>query len=163
MSVAEAPSSNMPYEDRFKLIASVYAFLIRDGRILLLRRQNTGYEDGNFGLVAGHHDGCETLRQAMQREAREEAGLVIGDNDLELALTMHRWCGDHERLDVFFAVNKWQGEIANAEPDKCSELTWFPLDRLPENIIGYIAAAIDCFRRGEKYCEFGWAECRREE
>jgi len=33
--------------ERFKLVSAVHIFLIRDGKVLLLRRFNTGYEDGN--------------------------------------------------------------------------------------------------------------------
>ncbi|MFA6194150.1 MAG: NUDIX domain-containing protein [Patescibacteria group bacterium] len=143
-------------QERFKLIASVYALLIKDDRILLLRRFQTGYEDGNYGLVAGHVDGRETMKEAMMREAREEAGIDINDNDLELALTMHRWCGDHERIDLFFKVKEWIGIPKNMEPEKCDELSWFPLDKLPNNTIHYIRTAIDCYLKDKSYCEFGW-------
>jgi len=39
---------------RFRLIADVHIFLL-NGRneILLLRRKNTGYEDGNYSVIAG--------------------------------------------------------------------------------------------------------------
>lgn len=47
-------------DQRFKLILSVYLIFERDGKVLLLKRQNTGYEDGNYGLVAGHADGNES-------------------------------------------------------------------------------------------------------
>ncbi len=146
----------MPNKERFKLIPSIYALLIRDGKILLLRRQNTGFEDGNYGLVAGHAESNETMREAMKREAAEEAGIIISVDDLDLALTMHRNCGDHERIDLFFKVKKWGGEIKNIEPDKCIDLSWFPLKQLPENTILYIRTAINCYLKGEKYCEFGW-------
>ena len=58
----------MANKERFKLIASVYAFFIEDKEILLLRRFQTGYEDGKYGLVAGHVDGGESMRNAMARE-----------------------------------------------------------------------------------------------
>ncbi|MFH0856765.1 MAG: NUDIX hydrolase, partial [bacterium] len=49
----------MPKE-RFKVIPAVYLFLEEDGKILLLRRFNTGYEDGNYAFVSGHLDGGES-------------------------------------------------------------------------------------------------------
>ncbi len=143
-------------KERFKLIPSVYMFLIQNEKILLLRRFNTGYEDGNYGLVAGHTDGEETMREAMIREAFEETGIKINTDALKLALTMHRWCGDHERIDLFFTIERWEGEIKNMEPNKCDDLSWFPLNQLPENIIPYIRAAISCYINGTRYCEFGW-------
>ena len=63
--------------DRFKLIAAVYVFFVRDGKILMLRRANTGYVDGDYSLVAGHADGNEALTAATAREAKEEAGVTI--------------------------------------------------------------------------------------
>jgi len=143
-------------KERFKLIPSVYAFFIKEGKILLLRRFQTGYEDGKYGLVAGHADGGETMKSAMAREALEEAGAVIKPEFLELAVTMHRWCGDHERMDLFFVVKNWDGEIKNMEPGKCDDLSWFSLDNLPANIILYIRKAIDCYLSKERYCEFNW-------
>ncbi|MDO8601265.1 MAG: NUDIX domain-containing protein [bacterium] len=143
-------------QERFKLIPSVYVFLVKENKILLLRRFQTGYEDGKYGLVAGHADGGETMKEAIIREAREEAGIRINNNDLELVLTMHRWCGDHERIDLFFTTKIWDGEIKNMEPDKCDDLSWFSLSQLPKNIIPYIRAAIDYYLKGMKYCEFGW-------
>jgi 8-oxo-dGTP pyrophosphatase MutT (NUDIX family) len=147
---------NILSSDRFKLIPSVYVLLIREGEILLLRRFQTGFEDGKYGLVAGHVDGGETMKKAMIREASEEAGITMADEDLELVLTMHRWCGNHERIDLFFTAKKWSGEVKNLEPEKCDDLSWFPLDTLPENTIPYIREAINCFQKGEKYSEFGW-------
>ena len=143
-------------KERFKLIPSVYIILIKGNDILLLRRFNTGYEDGKYGLVAGHADGGETMTNAMIREAKEEAGIDLSLSNLSLALTMHRWCGDHERIDLFFVANKWGGDIKNMEPNKCDDLSWFPIRKLPENTIPYIKVAIDCYERGDKYVEFGW-------
>ncbi len=112
-------------KERFKLIASVYILFIRDGKILLLRRANTGYEDGNYSLVAGHADGGDALTQATVREAREESGVEINPRDLRLKVVMHR-IGDDERLDFFFEPKQWNGAPQNMEPKKGDDLSWFP-------------------------------------
>jgi len=119
---------------RYKLIASGYIFLIRDSTILLVRRCNTGYEDGNYGVPSGHMEEHETLAEGMAREIREEIGLEIPTKYLEMVHVMHRQQQD-ERIDFFFTAKQWQGEPENKEPEKCDDLRWFPLDALPDNII----------------------------
>jgi hypothetical protein len=41
--------------EKFKLNPEAHIFLLNDlDEILLLRRLNTGYEDGNYSVIAGH-------------------------------------------------------------------------------------------------------------
>ncbi len=139
----------------FKLIPEVHLFLARDHQILLLRRFNTGYEDGNYSVVAGHMDGGETARAALCREAMEEAGLLILPDDLRFAHVVHR-CTRDERIGFFFEALRWSGEPRNLEPDKCDQLAWFPLDALPPNMVPYVRVALDGWRAGRPYSEDGW-------
>lgn len=142
-------------KERFKLIVDVHLLLIKDGKIVLLKRANTGYEDGKYGLIAGHADGDETATEAMVREAREEAGIEINLQDLEFKLVMHRKT-DREQVGFFFTARQYGGEPRNAEPEKCSELDWFDINNLPENIIPYIRKSIELLNSGVNYYEFGW-------
>ncbi len=145
------------HETRFKAILSVYLVLVNDkDEALLLKRQNTGFADGQYGLPAGHIDGNETVIDGMRREAKEEAGIDIESENLDLKYVLHRNCGDHERVDFFFWCNKWNGEVSNVEPHKCSDLAWFPLSDLPENVIDYYRQMFDDVRNGKMYGEFGW-------
>lgn len=140
---------------RFTLIPEAHLVLVRDAQVLLLRRHQTGYEDGKYSLVAGHVDGAETAREAMSREASEEAGLSLRPADLRLVHVIHR-LGTEERLSFFFSPVAWQGEPVNREPHKCSELAWFPLDRLPEPMVPYVRHALQQVQAGQVYSEFGW-------
>ena len=148
--------SAMATKERFKLIPSVYLILVKDGKVLLSRRFHTGFEDGKYGLVSGHAEGKATVRAELAREVQEEVNVRINPEELEHVHTMHRWCGDHERVDLFFTTSKWKGEIKNNEPNKCDDLSWFPLNELPDNVIPYVRSTIDCYLKGVQYSEFGW-------
>lgn len=141
---------------RFKLIPAVYLYLIKNNKILMQRRFNTGYEDGNYSLVAGHLDGGETCKQALAREVKEEADIILNIKDLKVVHVMHRNADDHERVDFFVKADKWQGIPKIMEPHKCDDLSWFSLDSLPENIVSCVKFAIDNIRNNVFYSEFGW-------
>ncbi len=147
---------------RFKLIPAAYLFLIQKEEVLLQRRANTGYEDGNWGVPSGHLHGDESATMAMLREAKEEIGLTISAEHLKLVHLMHRRGTeggvdqDNERVDFFFTLIQWSGDIINGEPDHCDALAWFPLASLPENTISYIRAALEAYQTGSVYSERGW-------
>ncbi|OIO26961.1 hypothetical protein AUJ14_00645 [Candidatus Micrarchaeota archaeon CG1_02_55_22] len=137
-------------------IAAVYLIFRRDGKLLLLKRINTGYEDGNYSLVAGHVDARETAAQAAVREAAEEAGVKVRLAELRLVHVMHRLSGEQERIDFFFEVLKWSGEPVNKEPSKCGGLGWFDEARLPDNVVPCVRKALLDARAGVIYGEYGW-------
>jgi len=140
---------------RFTLIAAPHLFLIKDNHILLARRYNTGYQDGNYSVPAGHIDGGESVTTAMIREAKEEIGIEILAEDLVFAHVMHR-ITNRESADFFFFCRSWKGEPSICEPDKCDELKWAPVDQLPENTIDYIQVAIKKAFAKKLFSEMGW-------
>jgi 8-oxo-dGTP diphosphatase len=148
-----------PRPDRFRLVAAVHLFLLRGGEVLLLRRRDTGYADGRYSVVAGHLDGGETVRGAAAREAREEAGVAVDPRDLAVVGVMHRRAaapGDDERVDSFLAAERWRGDPVNAEPHKCDDLGWHPLDALPVDVVPYVRRALANYRAGRAFDSFGW-------
>jgi len=144
---------------RHQNIPASYLTLVKDNEILLLRRFNTGYEDGKYSMIAGHVDQGETFTECIIREAKEEAGIQLKAEDLRIAHVMHRnsqTTESNERIDVFFVAERWDGEIINKEPHKCDDLSWFNLNELPENIIPYIEHVINCIIDEVYYSEYGW-------
>lgn len=147
----------MKIEQRFKLIPAVYLVLRRDKKVLLLRRANTGYQDGKYGLIAGHLDGDELATVAMIREAKEEAGIHIDPTNLKFVHLAHRLNRNEpgqERIDIFYELTKWQGEIINAEPNKCDDLSWFDINDLPENMLPFVRRVLTYISNGVNYSEY---------
>lgn len=148
-------------KERHKIVPASYLVLIKDNKILLQRRFNTGYEDGKYSFVAGHVDKGETFIQALIREVKEEAGINLLPEDLDAVHVMIRNSrtvdqANNERIDVFFTARKWTGKIENKEPDKCDDLSWFGLDNMPDNLIPYIKETIKNIENKVIYSEFGW-------
>jgi 8-oxo-dGTP diphosphatase len=147
-------------QERFKAVISVHIILMRDNKILLGQRQNTGYSDGLYHLPAGHLDPDETFVDATLRETKEELGIDLSPQDIDLVYVIHH----HERVGLFFMTENPQQEPQNMEPDKCSRLDWFELNKLPENMVAYAKHAITEWAQGKKFGVFGWDEetlCQR--
>jgi 8-oxo-dGTP diphosphatase len=139
------------------LVAS-HLFLLRGCQVLLARRFQTGYEDGNYSVPAGHVDEGEPGTTAMIREAKEEVGIVLPPHALIIAHVMHRDTTVGPWFNLFFTCD-WDpafGEPSNQEPDKCDELRWADMDDLPHNVVPYVRTALTAVRRGEPYSEHGW-------
>lgn len=141
------------------IIPAVYVLLRRDNKILFIKRQNTGYRDGSYSLPAGHVDGGEAAITAAIREAKEEVGVDVLPEHLQLVHTQHRVAegGDHERISLFFETTLWQGEPCNAEPDKCSELRWASVEALPETLVPELEHLFKHLKEQNSYGDFGFA------
>ncbi|WP_342481849.1 NUDIX domain-containing protein [Paenibacillus sp. FSL L8-0340] len=140
----------------FRLLSVVHVIMIRNQQLLLLRRFNTGHDDGYYALPAGRLERGEGVMAAAIREVQEECGALIAPGDLEMTGVMHIKTSHDERVDFFFIAKQWSGEISNAEPHKCDDLRWFPLDRLPANLLPVAGQALDQYRQGVWFSEHGW-------
>ena len=137
-------------KDRFQAKLASYVMLIKDGKILLGRRFNTGYEDGNYGLPSGHIEEGESPEDCAVRETEEEIGIKV--DDLEFVTVIYNTLGNWGYyVDFFFITDKYQGVIKNLEQDKCDDLSWFPLNELPKNIVPEVKMAIENYSKKTYY------------
>ncbi|GGO40229.1 hypothetical protein GCM10008949_49470 [Deinococcus humi] len=138
--------------------ANVHLVLERNGQLLLLLRQNTGYADGLYALVAGYVDEGQSSTAAAVIEAREEAGITVNTNDLDLVHVTHlRDDGGETRYGLFFRPRIWMGEPINLEPQYCAGLHWFAPDDLPKTMIPYVRHALTLALSGVPYSEWGFS------
>lgn len=141
---------------KFTLRSAVYLILFKKNKILLLRRFNTGWMDGKYSLIAGHLDGSESVTNAMIREAYEETGIKITRENLIPATVIHRKTPDQEYIDFFFVARKWIGEPIICEPNKSDDLSWYSINKLPDNTLPYIKEAINNYHNLIPFSESGW-------
>lgn len=136
--------------DRYKIKVAVYALLVKDGNILLIRRaKDASWQPGKYGLPAGHLEANESLAEAVTRETKEETGLDLAPESIKLVHTLHR---QTRYIDVFFTA-RWRGEPSNTEPDKHDDLRFFPLAELPPNMIPSVRHALEEYQKGSIFSE----------
>lgn len=144
-------------------LIDVHVLLIHDDHVLLTRRRDPNPTfDGHWHLPSGKLDAGESVLHAAAREVHEEVGVTVDPTDLRHVHTLHvNGSGPDARLGLFFTTDHWTGEPVNCEPDKCSALDWFPMERLPDQLIDYPAAGIYAYRAGDFFAVRGWspAEC----
>ena len=91
-----------------------------------------------IGIVqrAGHVENMESMKMAMQREAKEELCIDIDINDLEFVSLIHKINGiDTIYYNGYFKATKWKGEPKVGEPNKNEEIKWFDIHHIPENLV----------------------------
>ena len=142
-------------EERYLSRIGVDIFLERkneiSGRkqILMLKRAGTGYCDGYFDLPGGHLEANEDIFDGMIREAKEEIGITIKREYMEILHIYHRYKGG--MLKFVFKTDKYDGTPINNEPDKCEKIEWIDFENLPENIVPSIKIELDNIKNGVYY------------
>lgn len=100
---------------------------------LLLKRGKKAKNDaGAWCRPGGTIEYGEKATEAIKREVKEELGIDIEIVKF-LGYTDHFVEGAHW-ISLGFLANIAKGEVRNMEPEKHDEVTWFPLDQLPEKM-----------------------------
>ncbi len=140
-------------------VIGVHLYLERpDGTVLLgLRHPGSPFAPSTWHVLAGHCE-QENAITCLIREAREEAGLHIERQDVELVHVVHHIdkAGDQPRMGLFFRARAWSGEPELCEPDKCTQWAFWDPNALPDDLVPYTRMAIGKIQNGELYSETGW-------
>lgn len=105
-------------------------FIVKDGKVLLVRRKYPPRE-GYWSFPAGFMEWGETPADCCIREVKEETGLEV-----EAVSSFKVYSGSDDprtrAVLIMYVVNVNGGELKAG--DDASELKFFSLDELPENI-----------------------------
>jgi 8-oxo-dGTP diphosphatase len=136
----------------FQLIVDVHLLLLRDGRILLGRRANTGYGDGAYEPPSSRLAERETIVEAAVRVAAAQAGIELSVGRVSLAHVMHDVSGAG-RIAFFLTVDGWDGEPSGTAASY-SDFDWFSLLELPANMIDRARVAIRNYADGAGFSTY---------
>lgn len=150
-------------KERYKLRCGVFLIIskIENNKeyVLLQKRQNTGVLDNLYDLAcSGHLEENESAKNAIIREAKEEIGIDIKEQDLQFISTMHTKLKNKnlEYIFIIFKSNNYNGIPTIKEPDKCSNLTWFDIENLPVDIIESRKIMLNNYLNKIPYYEYGF-------
>src|SRR6516165_193214 len=134
-------------QHRRRVAVDVILLLMRNGRILLRERVNTGYGDGAYEPPTGQLADQETIVETAIRVASAEAGTAITAENVSLAHVMHDVSGSG-RIAFFLTVSGWQGEYTS--PDA----RWFPVGNLPTNMLDRSRVALRNYAEGMRFSTY---------
>ena len=142
-------------EERYlsKIVMDLYLERINEKtgkrEVLFLLRKDTGYLDGYYDLPGGHLEAGEDIFDGMIREAKEEVGIDIKRENMEIIHVYHKY--KKQMLKFVFKVNEYEGIPINAELNQSEKIEWLELDNLPENIGSSIKQELDNIKNGLFY------------
>jgi 8-oxo-dGTP pyrophosphatase MutT (NUDIX family) len=115
----------------------VGAVIIHDAatqRVLLIQRgPRAKFGAGCWDLPIGKTAPGEAVTMTAVRELKEETGLIVDPDDLQVAHVIHGSEGVEAPagfLTVVFAPRRWSGEPVNREPEKHSAVGWVDVAEL---------------------------------
>ncbi len=117
---------------RPKVGIGVY-ILNSQNQVLLMKRAGA-YGGGTWCPPGGHLEVNEEFIDCVKRETLEEVDLIV--EEAELWAVNNNIFADRHYVNLDYLVTKWKGEPNNMEPEKCSEIAWFDLNKLPSPLFG---------------------------
>ncbi|MFN0213508.1 MAG: NUDIX domain-containing protein [Saprospiraceae bacterium] len=136
------------------LIFAVRLILEENGKLLFLRQ--TKRNGGRYTLIGGNVEEHEFAREALAREAKEEASIHVEPEDLTLVHTLHRHKlkKNETLLVLYFKASNFSGEPESMETKKFKDVAWFSPQELPEEVSAPTRHVLKCIKNGEIYSEF---------
>lgn len=129
---------------------TVDTLVLKDGKILLVKRVSKLLEGGKWGLVGGFVERDETLIEAVEREVKEEIGWKV--KDMNLLRIKDKPDRPHEdRQNISFVYTCEAVEKMNKADWESDDQQWFDLSEVPpsDQIAFDHAEDIDLYKKSK--------------
>lgn len=114
---------------------------------LLLQQRNKEPEKGYWSIPGGKLEWMETFEDAVKREVKEECGVEIKVEKL-LGICDHIVKNENQHwVSPSFLCRITEGEPKIMEPTKHTDMQWFDLHTLPENLTITTKHAVDAYKK----------------
>ncbi len=110
--------------------AVVDAILVKDDKLLLVKRSKKLIEGGKWALPGGYIDRDESIREAIKREVLEETGYQV-KNTILFTITDDIKGVKKDRQNISFVFICQIGELVSKPDWEVEEARWFELNSLP--------------------------------
>lgn len=108
---------------------------IMDGQgNLLMTLRKSEHAKGTWCPPGGHLELGEEFSECCVREVKEEVGLDVEGVEF-LAVVNNFFSSEKHYVNLDFVAKGVSGKPIIAEPDKCAEIGWYPLDNLPQPLM----------------------------
>lgn len=127
------------------MIYAVGGIIIRDKKVLLIKRANHLSFGGLWSNPGGKIERDETSEFAVTRELSEELG--VKTEIIKFLCDYHDF-KEEKLIGVYkgYLLRILENEPKNQEPDKLTDLGWFNLKQLPEPIAPYVLKYLNCLK-----------------
>ena len=109
---------------------TVDGLVIKDDKILLVKRAQKLLEGGKWGVIGGFVDRDENLKEALKREIFEETGYRVTDITL-LCINDDPNRPREDRQNISFVFFCHAGEKEGESDWEVTDKQWFSFDNLP--------------------------------
>lgn len=133
---------------------AVVSIIIKNEKILLLKRKNTPWMNWYWWLPWWRLDLWESMIKWAIRELKEEIWINVLDLDISYKSIIQHKNNRWERIYFIIKVDKFFWEVKNMEKDKCEEVKWFSLNNLPKNITPQVQICLENVINNIYYSEY---------
>lgn len=121
-------------ENIVKVGVGLYIFNEHNEVLLGLRKSPHG--QGTWCPPGGHLEFGESNEQAAIREAKEETGLDVFAENVQIIGVTNDFFEETNKhyITLHLRADKFESEPKVMELDKCEQWKWFSLDNLPRNL-----------------------------